>query len=386
MENGEEALVGLRSGQVRSGRHEPEPSRHAGPERWLLTAPASLAPGRWPPSAAVVAVGPAVARTAEVAGILPTNHPAPVPGPGFLGADAQQALSDAGAILSLNWIDVCGTLRKAGITDDPHVVSVILDQLLAGGWSKEHQARVAPGVWLPSEPDTAVAALLEQLPAAPPQEFRAQPASTVPSESGPTTLGCLSETVQATLAGTDTTLVRLPLGWDGDTWASDHPLAFLGCDGGGVGSGSGMTVGAALARHDIAAHGGPKRLPVAVLGDDDFLMGVQAICTAAHEGLPALIVVANNRLYFNDEVHQEKVANVRDRDASRKWVGQRIADPAPDLVALPAFRARSASGPFPTAPTWQQRCETRLMPPVRKPSSWLMSLSRRATRPRCRVP
>lgn len=294
--------------------------------------------------ALVESLGARVVSDLKAGSMFPMNHPAHVPGPGFfLGADAQQVIRGADAILALNWIDVAGTLAQAGVTDHSHVVSATLDQLLAGGWSKEHQARVAPGVWLPSEPDAAVAALLGHLPAAPSQERTTVPTPQAPKDSGPITLGCLSDTVQSVLAGVDTTLVRLPLGWDGDSWAFDHPLAYLGYDGGGgIGSGPGMTVGAALALHDIAEHGGPRRLPIAVLGDGDFLMGVQAIWTAAHEGLPALVVVANNRSYFNDEVHQEKVANVRDRDASRKWVGQRIADPAPDLAAL--ARAQGAIG------------------------------------------
>lgn len=268
--------------------------------------------------------------------MFPMNHPAHVPGTGFfVGAQAAEAIREADAILALNWIDVAGTLAQAGVTDHAHLVSATLDQLLAGGWSKEHQGRVAPGIWLPSEPDAAVAALLDHLPSVPARPRAAKPAPATPSDSGPISLSCLSATLQAVLDGVDTTVVRLPLGWDGDSWQFDHPLSFLGYDGGGgIGSGPGMTVGAAMALHDRAAHGGQSRLPVAVIGDGDFLMGVQAIWTAAHQHVPALIVVANNRSYFNDEVHQEKVATTRSRDVARKWVGLRITEPDPDLAGL----------------------------------------------------
>ena len=62
----------------------------------------------------------------------------------------------------------------------------------------------------------------------------------------------------------------------------DHPLDYLGQDGGaGIGSGPGMAVGAALALE------GSGRLPVAVLGDGDFLMGGTAAsgtCAGAGSG------------------------------------------------------------------------------------------------------
>ena len=92
--------------------------------------------------------------------------------------------------------------------------------------------------------------------------------------------------------------------------------------------GPGMAVGAALALE------GSGRLPVAVLGDGDFLMGGTAVWTAAHYRLPLLIVVANNAFFYNDVVHQERIAAQRQRPARNSWIGQAIADPDPDLPAL----------------------------------------------------
>src|SRR6185369_13990961 len=128
------------------------------------------------------------------------------------------------------------------------------------------------------------------------------------------------------LAGSPACLVRLPLGWHGADLEAGHPLDFLGMDGGaGIGSGPGMAVGAALALEGSALegtalegtalegtaleHGG--RLPVAVLGDGDFLMGGTALWTAAHYRLPLLIVVANNSSFHNDVVHAERMAGQR---------------------------------------------------------------------------
>ena len=147
----------------------------------------------------------------------------------------------------------------------------------------------------------------------------------------------LAGALRGALAGSPACLVRVPLGWHGadlEAFGAGHPLDYLGMDGGaGVGSGPGMAVGAALAL-DGSAPGCGGRLPVAVLGDGDFLMGGTAIWTAAHYRLPLLIVVANNASFYNDVVHQERMAAQRRRPARNSWIGQAISDPDPDLPAL----------------------------------------------------
>ena len=70
------------------------------------------------------------------------------------------------------------------------------------------------------------------------------------------------------------------------------------------------------------------------MGDGDFLMGASALWTARRYRLPLLVIVANNRSFFNDEVHQQRVAGQRSRPAANRWIGQRIADPIPDVAAL----------------------------------------------------
>ena len=87
-------------------------------------------------------------------------------------------------------------------------------------------------------------------------------------------------------------------------------------------------MGAALALRDSG------RLPVAICGDGDFLMGATALWTAAHYRIPLMFVVANNRSFYNDEVHQERMARMRGRRVENKWIGQRISDPDIDLAEL----------------------------------------------------
>jgi thiamine pyrophosphate-dependent acetolactate synthase large subunit-like protein len=84
-----------------------------------------------------------------------------------------------------------------------------------------------------------------------------------------------------------------------------------------------------------------------VCGDGDFLMGVTSIWTAVHDKIPLLVVVANNRAFFNDELHQERVARMRSRPVENRWIGQRISEPDIDIAAM--GRAQGARGFGPVA-------------------------------------
>jgi thiamine pyrophosphate-dependent acetolactate synthase large subunit-like protein len=135
-------------------------------------------------------------------------------------------------------------------------------------------------------------------------------------------------------------LTRLPLGWHGGDVRFAGPLDYLGLEGGGgVGAGPGITVGAALALR------GRDRLAVGIMGDGDFLMGVTAVWTAVHYRIPCAMVVANNGSFYNDEVHQERVARARGRPVGNKWIGQRMSDPAIDLAAMARAQGAAAFGP-----------------------------------------
>jgi acetolactate synthase-1/2/3 large subunit len=151
------------------------------------------------------------------------------------------------------------------------------------------------------------------------------------------TVASLAAALNAALGDAEACVLRTPLAWDGAYRAFRHPLDYLGYDGGaGIGSGPGMAVGAALALR------GSDRIPVAIVGDGDFLMGVTALWTATHYRIPLLVVVANNRSFFNDELHQERVARERGRPIENRWIGQRIAEPDIDLAAM--GRAQGAAG------------------------------------------
>jgi thiamine pyrophosphate-dependent acetolactate synthase large subunit-like protein len=107
-----------------------------------------------------------------------------------------------------------------------------------------------------------------------------------------------------------------------------------------VGSGPGITIGAALALKDSG------RLTVGVLGDGDCLMSMNALWTAARYRIPALFIVANNRSYYNDELHQEGVACHRGRSPANRWIGQAIDHPAPDIAKLAEAQGLEGVGPI----------------------------------------
>ena len=144
----------------------------------------------------------------------------------------------------------------------------------------------------------------------------------------------LADALRAALAGRSACLARVPLGWSGSDWSFADPLDYLGQDGGaGLGSGPGMAVGVALALKDS------ERIAVAVLGDGDFLMGATALWTAARYRLPLLVVVANNRSFLNDEIHQERVARPARARSRTAGSASRSATPIPT-----SRRSRARSG------------------------------------------
>ena len=271
--------------------------------------------------------------------VFPTRHPLHPNPPGmFLPAASAQLIGDADLILSLDWVDLAGTISAAASHGHPasaRIISCTTDSALRNGWSKDSFGREPVDLSVPADPDLLVRALLEAGEPAKPSEWPVTEGTQAPSQDPVTGGGDgifmhdLAVALRGALAGSAACLVRVPLGWGGADLVVEHPLDYLGQDGGaGIGSGPGMAVGAALALE------GSGRLPVAVLGDGDFLMGGTAVWTAAHYRLPLLIVVANNSFFYNDVVHQERIAGQRQRPARNSWIGQAISDPDPDLPAF----------------------------------------------------
>ena len=284
-------------------------------------------------------LGARVVTDLKCAAVFPTNHPLHAGPPAtFPVQEAAQAVASADVILSLDWVDLAGALKAACGTVAPgaKVINVTLDHQLHNGWSMDHQALPPADLFVAADADTVVAAMLAQLPAAaahaepsPPPEPEIEP--------GHIAVGQMTHALRQAIGPRPASLLHVSLSWNASLWPFRAPLDYIGSDGGGgIGGGPGIAVGAALALR------GSGRLPVAVCGDGDFLMGATALWTAVHYNIPLLVVVANNRSFFNDELHQERVARMRNRPVENRWIGQRIADPEVDLAQL--ARAQGALG------------------------------------------
>jgi len=265
------------------------------------------------------------------------NNPSP---------DACTLIREADAILSLDWVDLAGGF-KAACGAEPVAAKVILaslDHTVHNGWSMDYQGLPPTDLHLPVEPDQAVAAILPLLRArAPGWHGYALKPNTLPPLGTGETIGPpdVAAALREAVGSRPVCMIRTPLAWAAGYWEAAHPLDLLGGDGGGgIGGGPGMAIGAALALR------GSGRLPIAVLGDGDCLMGVTALWTAVHYRIPVLIIVSNNNSFFNDELHQDRMARQRSRPVANRWIGQRIADPEPDIAMLARGQGAAGWGPL----------------------------------------
>ncbi|MCK9508030.1 MAG: thiamine pyrophosphate-binding protein [Pigmentiphaga sp.] len=292
--------------------------------------------------------------------VFPTEHGlAAAPPVYWLDDHAKTLVRNADLILSLDWVDLKGTLLQAfdsveSIT--PTLVHASLDSHLHRGWSMDYFGLPPADTLLHTSPDALVEQLVTALRGAlaqarwdgvsrnraPTPQYSEQAATRIAPNDIEVALQKLRKDRPLTLAhGT--------YGWAGHVFHARGPLDFLGSDGGaGLSAGPGLSVGAALALKDSG------RTVVSVMGDGDYLQGVTALWTAARYGLSLLIIVSNNRSNFSDEMHQETVAKVRGRPVENRWIGQRIEDPEVDLVAMARAQGVHGAETVTTVPELEQ--------------------------------
>ena len=262
--------------------------------------------------------------------------------PQYFDARGLQVLAEADAVLSLDWPDLAGTLsqrpdRGKGLK----CVLVSPDERLHNGWSLDHFPLPETDLSIPVPPDVFIERLLSVVPKRAPDPWSLPPLQLpeVP-RNGTITLAALATVFEEVRGSRCVCLTRLPFGWPDSVTRFTSPLDCIGYDGGGgIGSTPGITVGAALALRDTG------RLPVAILGDGDLLMGSQALWTAAAEKLPSLFIVNNNRSFYNDVEHQERVARRRGRPVENREIGMSITEPPVELAGLARSYGLTAFGP-----------------------------------------
>ncbi len=314
----------------------------------ILAGRVSRSPKDWARRVALAeALEAEVLTDIKIGASFPTNHGLHRGKPAhFLDDVAGETLRKADVVLSLDWVDLAGAVKQSKDVS-AKVIHVSMDHQLHNGWGMEHQALPATDIHFACDADIAMHLIADELgvgAGSEPADLPTLPALKAPPADTPLDIMVLAGALGEGLAGTCAALVRLPLGWAGETWHFRHPLDYLGSDGGaGIGSGPGMLIGAALALQ------GSGRLPVAVLGDGDFMMAASALWTAAHYHIPFVAVISNNRSFYNDEVHQERVAVARQRPVENKWIGQHIGDPDIDLAGIARAQGLEGIGPVHTA-------------------------------------
>ena len=287
----------------------------------------------------------------KVATAFPTDHPLHAGPPGnFLEPSVAEVMRDADLLLNLDFFDFAGTLSQVWkeIEDVPPTITASLDRSLHNGWSMDYMGLPPADVDMAADPDALTRALLRQLGVTPKPTDTASRvdksalASAVPLDESDQRIGLrtLAEAVQEAVGDRDRCYIRLPLGMSGAHFTFRHPLDYLGFDGGGgLGSGPGMSVGAALALR------GTTRLPISIIGDGDFLMSCTAVWTAVSHNIPLLLIIVNNGSYYSDEVHQERMARVRSRPIERKGIGQRLDSPMIDIAGQARVQGAVGIGP-----------------------------------------
>ncbi len=132
---------------------------------------------------------------------------------------------------------------------------------------------------------------------------------------------------------------RIP--WARSMWPATKYHQMLGGSGGqGVGYAAPGAVGAALANRDKGL------LSLSFQPDGDLMYGAGVLWTAAHHKIPLLLVMHNNRGYYQEVMHLQRMAAVHRRRPDNALIGNEIDNPAIDYAKLAQAHGVWAEGPI----------------------------------------
>lgn len=127
--------------------------------------------------------------------------------------------------------------------------------------------------------------------------------------------------------------------WARKVWDFDKPYRHPGKSL-GTATQFGISLGVALAHRDAG------RLVVDLQPDGDLMFDAGALWVAAKHRIPMLVVMYNNRAYYNDWEHQIRMAKLRGTPVERAYIGMDMDDPAPDFAGLAKSMGWYAEGPI----------------------------------------
>jgi len=127
--------------------------------------------------------------------------------------------------------------------------------------------------------------------------------------------------------------------WARKLWDFDKPYRHPGKSL-GTATQIGISLGVAL------AHRGSGRLVVDLQPDGDLMFDAGSLWVAAKHKIPMLVVMYNNRAYYNDWEHQIRLARQRETPVERAHIGMDLSGPEPDFAGLARSLGWYAEGPI----------------------------------------
>jgi acetolactate synthase-1/2/3 large subunit len=159
-------------------------------------------------------------------------------------------------------------------------------------------------------------------------------------DASPITLPRLASEVWNEIRGEDWVLTAGTLeDWTRKLWDFDKPHRHPGKSL-GTSTQLGISLGVALANRDH------KRLVVDMQPDGDLMFDAGALWVAAKHRIPMLVVMYNNRAYYNDWEHQIRMAKLRGTPVERAHIGMDMTDPDPDFAKLAQSMGWYGEGPI----------------------------------------
>ncbi len=159
-------------------------------------------------------------------------------------------------------------------------------------------------------------------------------------DASPITLPRLATEVWNAIKSEDWVLTAGTLDdWARQLWDFDKPYRHPGKSL-GTATQIGISLGVALAHRDA------KRLVVDLQPDGDLMFDAGALWVAAKHRIPLLVVMYNNRAYYNDWEHQIRMAKQRGTPVERAHIGMDMVDPAPDFASMAKAMGWYAEGPI----------------------------------------
>jgi thiamine pyrophosphate-dependent acetolactate synthase large subunit-like protein len=298
---------------------------------------------------------------------FPNTHPLDM-----TGAD-DEILAQADVVLALDVLDLFGALGRvdkatrmfqSDIKPQTSIIHITMGDLFVRSWAADFER--LPPVDLPIAADTSVALphLIDQCrdrlrPSDTSRlEDRAkqlhakhrslrqqwQQAAEAARQEQPIAVSSAAAEIWQVLRHEDWALVNNAVGaWTRRLWDWQTAGCYLGKSGGaGLGYGMGGALGGALAYRNSG------KLCVNLQADGDMLFTPAALWTAAHHRLPMLVVMFNNRSYYNSEEHAIELARVRERPVANAGIGTRLDDPPVNFAQMAQSFGLYGEGPIET--------------------------------------